>query len=620
MALSLDTQVSIRVLFAGLEAGLVMSLNAQLGAAYSDIQSGRYALALSRLSALQKSQPRLPDVWRLSAMAARKSGAPDQAELWLEEALRLDNRNPETWNALGLSQDDQGKAEAALDSFSKALEIHAAFVPAAINAARVLIRLSRPDQALSVLAPFKGDSRTRLLEAQAVHALQGPAQALEIYNELAEAYPSDPHAQYGKSQCLIELGACEEALPGLVALSRAGFAPAHYPLFTALARLKRFDEALQAVQLAISASPLDQKALHGGAQLLYMTGRREQIRPFFESLVKASDGAAAIMAVYLDVLVQMEAYDAARELMQRAASRHGEADWIVNRRLAVEIEAEEAEAAMSIVRSLSSSMRESPLLRGNLARAYLMNGEFDHSGPLIREGVSAYPGDRFWRALDAIQARGVGETERYQDLVDLDAFTMTTALTPPKQYADIVEFNSALARVLRDLHDFSAPPLDQSLRAGTQTPTDLRHSQDPVLVEFFAMVEAAFRRYRDQLSPKSGHPLLGAIPDEFELVGAWSVRLGPGGRHVNHVHPEGWVSSVYYVDVPPQLANAPDKEGWLKFCEPPFPVPGQGPQKHVEPKPGELTLFPSYLWHGTEPIRSGERLTIAFDIAPKKSG
>ena len=65
-----------------------MNLNAELGAAYSDIQSGRYDSALSRLSSLQKSQSRAPDVWRLSAMAARKSGAPDQAELWLKTALK----------------------------------------------------------------------------------------------------------------------------------------------------------------------------------------------------------------------------------------------------------------------------------------------------------------------------------------------------------------------------------------------------------------------------------------------------------------------------------------------------------------------------------------------------
>ena len=595
-----------------------MNLNAELGAAYSDIQSGRYDSALSRLSALQKSQSRAPDVWRLSAMAARKSGAPDQAELWLKTALKLDPRNPEGWNALGLAQDDQGRSEDALASFQKALDIRQDFTPAAINAGRVLLRLSRVDAALSVLAPFKHDKRARQIQAQVVHKRSGPGQALEIYNELLRAAPTDPQCLYGQSLCLIELGACEEALPGLMALSQGGFAPAHYALFTALARLKRFDEAFQAIQLSLRANPADDKALHGGAQLLYMTGREEQIRPFFETLIAASGEAAAVYAVYLDVLVQMEAFAEARHVCSRAIERFGDAVWLVNRRLAIEIEARDSHAAHEIATALPAALHDAPELRGNLVRSYLMNGAYASSAPLIEAGVKANPEDRFWRALEAVQFRGVGDEAGYGDLLDLDAFTRTTQLEPPSHYANLAAFNTELARVLRDMHDFSAAPLDQSLRSGTQTPTDLRHSKAPVIRDFFAMVEGAFEAYRQSLSPLEGHPLLGAIPDSFELVGAWSVRLGPGGRHVNHVHPEGWVSSVYYVDVPPQLADSPDREGWLKFCEPPFPVPGQAPQKYVEPKAGELTLFPSYAWHGTVPIRSGERLTIAFDIAPKR--
>lgn len=37
----------------------------------------------------------------------------------------------------------------------------------------------------------------------------------------------------------------------------------------------------------------------------------------------------------------------------------------------------------------------------------------------------------------------------------------------------------------------------------------------------------------------------------------------------------------------------------------------------VRPEPGLLVLFPSYLWHGTEPFTSDQaRLTIAFDALP----
>ena len=82
------------------------------------------------------------------------------------------------------------------------------------------------------------------------------------------------------------------------------------------------------------------------------------------------------------------------------------------------------------------------------------------------------------------------------------------------------------------------------------------------------------------------------------------------------MHPRGWLSSAFYVDVPPALAEG--RQGWLKFGEPGPPTgPRLGPEHWVQPQPGLLALFPSYMWHGTAPF-GGEapRLTIAFDIVP----
>jgi hypothetical protein len=40
------------------------------------------------------------------------------------------------------------------------------------------------------------------------------------------------------------------------------------------------------------------------------------------------------------------------------------------------------------------------------------------------------------------------------------------------------------------------------------------------------------------------------------------------------------------------------------------------PRRIVEPGPGRLVLFPSYMWHGTIPFAAGDRLTAAFDYQP----
>jgi hypothetical protein len=91
------------------------------------------------------------------------------------------------------------------------------------------------------------------------------------------------------------------------------------------------------------------------------------------------------------------------------------------------------------------------------------------------------------------------------------------------------------------------------------------------------------------------------------------VLLCSNGFHVNHTHPLGWISSAYYVSLPGGM-GADTQEGWIKFGEPRWPVPGCGIARVVQPLEGRLVLFPSYMWHGTLPFASGERLTAPFDV------
>jgi predicted 2-oxoglutarate/Fe(II)-dependent dioxygenase YbiX len=98
--------------------------------------------------------------------------------------------------------------------------------------------------------------------------------------------------------------------------------------------------------------------------------------------------------------------------------------------------------------------------------------------------------------------------------------------------------------------------------------------------------------------------------------GSWSVRLEAMGRHSNHVHPQGWISSAFYVAVPESLTG---EQGWLTLGEAQSELNVDLPPiRRVAPKQGQLVLFPSMMWHGTLPFSSGERMTVAFDVAPPR--
>jgi uncharacterized protein (TIGR02466 family) len=100
------------------------------------------------------------------------------------------------------------------------------------------------------------------------------------------------------------------------------------------------------------------------------------------------------------------------------------------------------------------------------------------------------------------------------------------------------------------------------------------------------------------------------------------VRLRDEGFHVNHIHPQGWVSSAYYVSLPENVreagAEAGETAGFITFGEPPRELHlNFEPWRTIQPKEGRLCLFPSYMWHGTVPFHGDEpRMTVAFDARP----
>jgi len=99
--------------------------------------------------------------------------------------------------------------------------------------------------------------------------------------------------------------------------------------------------------------------------------------------------------------------------------------------------------------------------------------------------------------------------------------------------------------------------------------------------------------------------------------GSWSVRLRGGGKHSNHVHPQGWISSALYIALPAQTAGERSDAGWFTIGDPDERLGlTVGASQTIEPVPARLVLFPSYLWHGTVSFAEGERLTVAFDVRP----
>jgi uncharacterized protein (TIGR02466 family) len=235
----------------------------------------------------------------------------------------------------------------------------------------------------------------------------------------------------------------------------------------------------------------------------------------------------------------------------------------------------------------------------------------------LRGALETFPDDQSLWGWAATAARAAGDP-LYGELCDYDAVVGAYDLATPEGWPSLDVFLNDLGKALKKVHSYQQHPTNQSLRHGSQSMHLLTGSNAPVIQAFFQAIDAPIRAHMAKLG-KGDDPLRRRNTFDYRIQGAWSVRLRPNGFHRDHFHPEGWLSSAFYVETPDAALDSPDKEGWIRFGQPPFitdpPLP---PAHYVRPKPGRLVLFPSYMWHGTVPFTTDEtRMTVAFDAVPK---
>ena len=101
---------------------------------------------------------------------------------------------------------------------------------------------------------------------------------------------------------------------------------------------------------------------------------------------------------------------------------------------------------------------------------------------------------------------------------------------------------------------------------------------------------------------------------------SWASLLHGDGHQRWHIHPDGWISGVYYVDLPKLQRDDGGREGDIEFGV--FPFNNEMPNVdsycwRIKPEAGTMLLFPSYYAHRTWPTEVSDwRLSIAFDVIP----
>lgn len=555
-------------------------------------------------------------------VALRQLGHLEEAETNLRRSVELAPRNAEFSTNLAQLLGARDKPEESATEFRRALSIDARFKPALVGLARLAIRTGRyaeaEQHARRIIDADERDGEAWSLFGSALHATGRLAEARSALERATALAP-----RHGTTRAQLAATLCDEeqaelALAQADEAERLGVAQRALGLVRAraLMQLDQYDAAEAVLAPVVAAAPDDTEGQFLLAQLRHVRGDDDFARSFRDAASRAG-ASPAVRAAYADVMRRSGNTALAEQLLRALMTDVGMRPELLSSFATLLQESGRHAEAMAIARQAADAQPGNVAAAENFAAAALSAGHPDAALPTVERFRGLAPDDQRWITYRADVARQRGEGW-FDEWCDLERVVRLYEVKPPPGYANIEEFHTALRPALEARHRQRSHPLDQSLRHGTQTSRGLLADPDPIIRAMLDAMAEPIAAYQAAMSRDTAHPLYARNSAPAYMVGCWSIRLKRGGFHVNHIHPQGWISSAYYVSVPSEVEDTSMRSGWIKFGEPRFPMPHGEAGRFVQPRPGLLVLFPSYLWHGTTPIHGDEpRLTIAFDAVPR---
>lgn len=601
-------------------------LTESLNEAVRHLNSGNWPLALRGLERILQRDPLHPVALYLQGVCELRQGHWHEAEQLLRRALTA-SAPPQVSVDLAQALSAQGRGIEAVECLQQALDRVPEDLGARLALAQAQEATGLLEEALAgyraVLAARYGSAEPRLRLA-ALLTRMGRAQEAERLLQGAPLHEIKPAEQTAWShqmgRALKHQRKHTQALRHLEDARRA--APQDrqilMDLVVLLQHLRRYAEAAALLEERLGYEPLDLDAHLQLNELLYRQGRDDVFLTSYDravartskgasllgakgSLLLRAGRAAEAMGAFEGALALEPAHPAAMAGRARALEALGDCDG-----------ARRAHWAGVAAHPLNADVAI------DAAAFLLRRQEPGHAKELLLRAIAAHPTNQAALSLLILSHRALQEEREESWLAGYGTLIGVYDLPPPEGYATMLDFSRDLAAYLEALYDDKREHFTQTVRGGTRLHDEVFGNGHELVERLRLGIDQAVAHYIAHLPRDGRHPFTGRRASGFLYVSSWSSRLSDRGFHLNHVHAQGWISSAYYAAVPQVCADPRDRQGWLKFGEPTEDFGDRYPPRRlVQPMPGRLVLFPSYLWHGTVPFESAQRrITIAFDVAP----
>lgn len=495
--------------------------------------------------------------------------------------------------------------------------------------AKEALRLGHPERALAILERAASSQSS---DATALHALASIAVGLrqdEIAAKLFEAAIAavSSQAEQAPASWYRSLGEACAAAGRLEAASRAlrtalERAPEDADTWRWLGRvLRRIDDlpaALEACQRAVDLAPDDWSARGDLALVLFDAGALDDSAAHFDAALARAGDVPPLVVGRAKLDLQRGHRAQAIASLESCLERHPKnVGALATLALALRDEQRFDAAIGALSRAIEQSPSDAALWCG-LGRTLLEAGRSGEALRLADAFLKGRPGHAGALSVKALALLALGDEAAASRLLDYDRWVTRRRLPVPDGFADLRSFNVALATAAASHPTLHRAPLRHATAAGLHSGSLMIAPAGPLLA-LQQTIRLVTDEYRTQLPAWPDHPHVSAQPKSTTLE-MWCVVMQSGAHQVPHVHPDAWLSGVYYPQVPEAVSLGAGPGGWLAFGEPDRRFPGRerGQRFTLRPEEGLLVLFPSYFFHHTIPFEAeGTRISVAFDLVPK---
>lgn len=562
-----------------------------------------------------------------------KAGNSGAAETLYRQILKQLPNHPQALHHLGIIADQRGNYPAAVQLINKSLAIAPDDFSAWQNLGNIHRGRGRWQEAIACYRralTLKPKSAT--LQKNLGVALRNCGQLDEAENCLREAMgltaTADPDLYCSLSEVLLQGGRPEEALAPMseavkLKPDNAEFQGKLAQIYSHCGHLASAEKALVH---AIALKP-EVPEFHGRlGEVLVKSGRPEAAETALRRAIALKPDNAKLYKWLGIALFRGQRLAEAEETLCKAiqlAPQLPDLHTVLSGLLFELGRTQEAQFALRQAIGLAS---ESGQLGQQVASTLQLLGNPQVLLQACNAWLGLQPGSIMVLARKAVALDEMGDRQGYDALVDFNRFLRQRYVKLP------VNFNTALARQVGKHPTLGrsnrgtallsacaeARTLRDALRFGCQTDELQMESTGPIAL-FRQVIESAVTEYMRTLPVDKEHPFLAHRPQNWSLK-IFATILRRQGHQASHCHPGGWLSGVYYVQVP-DCVTTEEKQGWIEFGRSWIYAyeTTQPTVKMIQPRTGLMLIFPSYFWHRTIPLDSDQqRISIAFDVVPQK--